>query len=132
METISTTRFGTITIDPLHVVTFPDGLIGFPELTRFVVMGLDRSVARPFDVLQSLDDGSFATPFCDPTIYFPDYLVTVVQDEEFSPDVVFCFVLCTTKLSMNLRAPIIIDCERRTGKQMIADAKYSTRESFEI
>ena len=51
---IHTVNFGDLEVPEDKIITFKEGLPGFPQIHRFVV--LDREEVRPFQYLQSLDD----------------------------------------------------------------------------
>ncbi len=51
---IKTSRFGTIHAPEERILEFPEGLVGFPGLSRFLV--IDDETSAPFQWLQSLDE----------------------------------------------------------------------------
>src|SRR5512142_2686804 len=72
---IQTARFGEIRVEEELVITLPNGLIGFAQCERFVV--LDPGGAGPLKWFQSLDDGAVAFPIIDPWCFQPDYAPTL-------------------------------------------------------
>lgn len=54
---IETSRFGTLTVDEQEVLSLPEGMIGFPGLTRFIM--LRHKEGSPFLWLQSLEEGDW-------------------------------------------------------------------------
>lgn len=133
---IQTTRFGEIDIDEADVVTLPEGLVGFPELVRYVV--LDHDSDSPFKWFQSLDDGAMAFIIVNPLTFKPDFTVEVteaeISDLDISdPEDAVISVIVTIpsdpkKMSANLKAPLIFNLKNRRGKQLILkDAQYHTK-----
>ena len=76
---VQTSRFGEIEVDNADVITLPEGLVGFPELARYVL--LDHDSDSPFKWLQSLDDGTMAFVVISPLTFRPDYTVEVTEEE---------------------------------------------------
>lgn len=132
-----TKRLGLLEIEDNQILTFPEGLLGFSDYKRFVVVQLEKGndVIR---WLQSIDDPSLGFLILDPRVVFPDY------DPEFSaedldsldiktPDdlVMVCVVTVprnVRKMTANLQAPLLINPEKRLGKQVITiSPEYSTR-----
>ncbi|NBX16494.1 MAG: flagellar assembly protein FliW [Proteobacteria bacterium] len=133
---VQTSRFGEIEVDDADVISLPEGLVGFPELMRYVL--LDHDADSPFKWLQSLDDGSMAFVVISPLTFRPDYTVEVTEEEISilklqSPDDAVISVIVTIpsdpkKMSANLKAPLVFNLKNRTGKQVIVkDAQYQTK-----
>ncbi len=55
METIPS-RFGDITVDTGKAVSFPRGLLGMPDKSRFVLTGFPSPKMQQFMLLQSLEE----------------------------------------------------------------------------
>src|SRR4051812_26017166 len=83
---IQTTRFGVVTVDPSHVMTFPQGLIGFESqpAARFAL--LQWGNAGAFYWLQSADDPELAFLVVDPCLFFKDYQVSIREDTQADLD----------------------------------------------
>lgn len=133
---VQTSRFNEIVVDEKDVIRLPEGLIGFPELVRYVL--LDHDVDSPFKWLQSLDDGTMAFVVMSPLTFRPDYTVEVTEDEIASldlkdPDDAVISVIVTIpmdpkKMSANLKAPLVFNLKNRLGKQVIVkDPQYQTK-----
>lgn len=133
---VQTSRFGEIEVNESDVISLPEGLIGFPELTRYVL--LDHDTDSPFKWLQSIDDGAMAFVVMSPLTFRPDYTVEV-SEEEISvltlsnPEDAVISVIVTIpvdpkKMSANLKAPLIFNLKNRLGKQVIVkDPQYQTK-----
>jgi flagellar assembly factor FliW len=123
---IQSTRFGQIEIREDTVIVFPDGLIGLGG-TRYALVARDDKAV--FYWLHSIDDPSLALPVTVPWPFFADYDVKLSDEDAAtlkleSPDQaeIFCVVRATDQLgdfTINLRGPIVINGERRLGRQVI-------------
>lgn len=129
---INTKIFGEVEIDDEKIICFEKGIIGFPELTQFALMhDAEKTDGNGVRWLQSLQEPAFAMPVMDPLIVMPDYNPEV-EDEllkpigELDPDQMLVLVTLTVpseiqKMSVNLRAPIVVHTESRKACQVIVD-----------
>lgn len=122
---IHTTRFGSIEIEPDDILFFRNGLIGFEDCRHWVLLAdaANTSVAW----LQSMQHSDVAMPVVSPRRFVPDYQVrldpTDVDLLQLS-QVEQAFVLSVVSrneetLTLNLRAPLVINLDRRIGSQII-------------
>ncbi len=132
---IETTRFGRMTVEDDRVMTFPHGLLGFPEQSRFALIAAGADTC--FFWLQSVDDPSLAFVVTDPSIFFRDYDVTLREETELAlqlTDSRFAqlFVICNKVgdwLTGNLLGPIVINAENRLAQQVVlTEKKWTTRQ----
>ena len=119
---INTKIFGEVDIADEKIVTFPQGIVGFPNLTRFtLIFDEEKGVNAGIRWLQSVDEPAFAMPVMDPLVVKEDYN-PVVEDAIFEPIGGFesesSLVLVTVtvpkeieKMTVNLKGPIIINAE---------------------
>ena len=128
---VTTKVFGEITIDDERVITFPNGIVGFPDLTKFAMIHDSEKGLDSIHWLQSLDEPAFAMPVMDPLIVCPDYNPEV-DDEllkhlgKLNPEEMLVLVTVTVpkdlkQMSVNLKGPIIINSEDRTATQVIIE-----------
>ena len=128
---VTTKVFGEITIDDERIITFPNGIIGFPDLTRFAMVHDSEKGPDSIHWLQSLDEPAFAMPVMDPLIVCPDYNPEV-DDEllthigKLDPAEMLVLVTVTvpkdvTQMSVNLRGPIIVNATERNATQVIVE-----------
>ena len=133
---INTSRFGEIEVNESDFLTLSEGLIGFPELTQFVL--LDHDADSPFKWLQSASDPSMAFITISPLAFRPDYMIEVTEEEvanlkltnadEAVISVIVTIPLDPKKMSANLKAPLVFNLTNRLGKQIILkDAQYQTK-----
>jgi len=128
MGTLYTKHFGEIEYDDGKVITFPQGLPGFPDATRFVLFMGDVPEAL-FFWLQSLDDSDLAFTLIDVYQLMPDYNPLVNPDEladlgdlSGSPLEIYNIAVIPDEIQqmrVNLMAPIVINPLTRLGKQVI-------------
>ena len=131
---IETKLFGTVGVDESKLIRFVNGIVGFPELTDFLLIH-DSEGNGNIKWLQSVQEPAFAMPVMDPTLVMPDYN-PIIEDELLKPmdltDPENILVLVTVtvprdieKMTVNLMAPIIISGENRKANQIIVDqAEY--------
>ena len=123
------------------VIHFADGIPGFPELERFLIVELHEDGA--FQQLQSVDDPDIAMIVCVPWLFFPDYapvLTDAEQDEleiQSSDDaVVFVpvsFDNASKQVFLNLLGPFVVNSATRRGRQLVlTDSSYSARAPIEL
>ena len=129
---IETKIFGEIEISEEKIVTFQDGIIGFPEMKRFALLhDEERGAGAGIRFLQSLDEPGFAMPVMDPLIVKPDY-DPEVNDELLSAagnvtaDNILVLVTATipgdlTGMSVNLQGPFVINVEEHKACQVIVE-----------
>lgn len=123
-------RFGDITVSTDKALSFPRGLLGMPDKSRFVVANFPNAKMQQFMLLQSLDDHglSFITlPLnLDNNIVAADDIRNACRDLQV-PDTNLAILLIVSvhrgfdqvRLSVNARAPLLIDVERRVGVQYV-------------
>ena len=130
--TVETRLFGEVYVGDDKIINLPQGIIGFPDLKKFTLIydnekGEDRSIMW----FQSLDEPQFALPVMTPSTVVPDYNPTV-NDELLAPLGELTednlYVLVTVKvpqdlkeMSVNLKAPIIINSDTLIGGQLIVE-----------
>ncbi|MCG3127640.1 MAG: Flagellar assembly factor FliW [Phycisphaerae bacterium] len=131
---VETSRFGSVEIDGDRVITFADGILGFPQHRRFAL--LQTGTDPVFFWLQSVDDPSLAFVVCDPLAFVPDYSVPVRREdvEELRlRDLADSQVLVIVNksdghLTANLQGPLVIGANSLIGRQMVlSDKRFGTR-----
>ena len=129
---VQTTEEGTL--------TFPRGVLGFPEARDFVLVGTSRS---GFYWLQSLDHDTLTFLVLDPFVHVPDFTVDI-PDEEMGPlgtdasEIVVLGVVTLPAgpddpLTVNLQGPLVINMKRGVGSQlMLDDSPFGLRHNLDI
>ena len=128
---IESPRFGVIEAEDEAALCFPEGLPGFPDCQRFIVMDHDRDT--PLRWLQCIDRPEVAFLIVEPEQILTSYSVDVPplvleqigwDNETDSASDVIVFVILNiegSELSANLRAPVVVHSGNRRAIQMIAE-----------
>lgn len=136
---IETKAFGQVDITDDKIITFPGGIIGFPDMKRFILLhDEEKGVSAGIRWLQSLEEPGFAMTVIDPLLVKADYNPEI-DDEllagigEVTPDNLLVLVTVRIpsdlkQMSVNLQGPIIINVDERKACQIIVDAdRYPVR-----
>jgi flagellar assembly factor FliW len=111
---VASTRFGIMSVPAEKVLTFPSGVLGFPEWTRYVM--LDHNTDAPFKWLHCVEEASLAFVVVDPST---DELSLVVILTIPSDD--------PSAVTANLRGPLLMNPRTRLCKQLVLAEDYPTR-----
>ncbi len=112
-------QFGELEFDDDHVLTFPEGIIGFEDCRRFILINDEDS--QPFRWLVSIEDEDLSFPLLSPQLFVPNYHAGDRQKENSTVLVVATLNKEIENSTVNLRSPVIILNESRTGKQIILE-----------
>lgn len=134
---VQTTRFGKVTVESEDLLTLPEGLLGFGDLKRFVL--LDDPNDEIFAWLQSCDDAGIAFPVLEPELFSENYRPTLAKSDfdalklsSMEGTRVFCIITIPddpTQMTANMKAPIIIKVQDRTARQcVLQDNSLAIRE----
>lgn len=133
---VKTSRFGDKEVPDEALLTFPEGVIGFRDATRFVMF--ECSDDGLFKWLQSCDRPELAFVICEASLIMPEYKIMIGEKErqvlklEKAEDAVVCLILVIPKNPMdataNLLGPLVMNTETRLGMQVVVvNPQYSTR-----
>ncbi len=122
---ISTTRFGTLAVDVDDLLHFPHGVVGFEQCKQWVLLADPSSNAVGW--LQSADRPATALAVVSPRRFVENYRIRVGQSQLAAltlSDRDRLYALCVVSKQngscvMNLRAPILINLDRRLGCQVV-------------
>ena len=135
---MNTRLFGEINIEKDKEICFESGLIGFPDYTRYaLIFDAEKPEKRGISWLQSLEDESFALPVIDPLLVKKDYAPDI-DDEilkslgELNEENTYVLVTVTATarkedISVNLKAPIIINTDTRKAVQVITENDFPVK-----
>ena len=132
---ISTSRFGQLDVDPERLITFDDGILGFPKEHRFAL--IQTGEGSGFYWLQSVDRVDLAFVVCDPRLFVADYQVPAkLADLECigitDPDQAQVFTIVNKVdglLTGNFQGPLVVNVANRRARQLVlSDKRYSTRQ----
>ncbi len=130
--TIQTTRFGEIEIDEAeHLISFEDGVIGFPTLKKYVL--IESNTVPLILWLQSTEAADIAFPVSEPWFFRRDHKTAMNDSDKHTlkyqdTDRLKVFVILTiptdmTKMTANLKAPVVLNITKATGAQVILQDK---------
>ncbi len=130
---INTARFGPLEIDARDEMLFPQGLLGETSSRRWVLLGDANNEAVTW--LQSVERPSLALATVSPRRFVPSYRMRVARRELASlelNDVSEATVLVIVGkmdrvVTLNLKAPLLINSERRLGRQVITNGDLPIR-----
>ncbi|MAX65712.1 MAG: flagellar assembly protein FliW [Halobacteriovoraceae bacterium] len=133
---VNTTRFGELTVNTEDIINFSEGLLGFEKLSKFFVVDPGDSTLILW--LQSIEDESIAFPIIEPKIFKPDYIAKLlpadmnsVELENINNAKIYSILTIPsdiTTMSANLKAPIVINNEKKVAKQIVLqDNKLSVK-----
>jgi flagellar assembly factor FliW len=131
-----TRHFGEIEIEDEKILTFPNGIIGFPNHHKFCL--LLRAESNPYLWLQSVDQPEWAFVALPLMVFKKDYEFRLNPAEaallkltEQTVPVILAVVVIPpdfNQATVNLLAPIVINEQQRLGGQFINEnGKYQTR-----
>lgn len=130
---INTTRFGRIDIQPEDLLHFASGLPGLEDCQRWALLADADNPALGW--LQATSRSDVAMAVVSPRRFVPDYQVRIPRSE-LTPlamrdlrDAQILVVVAqhTGTLTLNLKAPIVINVEARTGRQVVASGDLPMR-----
>ncbi len=139
---IQSSRFGWLSVDDDRVITFPRGLLGFPNHVRFALLPSvtpSGTAAQDgcFYWLQSADDPTLAFVVADPALFFKDYAVPVrddttaelrLSDAGYIQQLVICNKVGDW-ITGNLLGPLLVNSENRLAAQVVlTERKWTTRQ----
>lgn len=134
----NTRLFGEIEIADEKIITMETGMIGFPDMRKFaLIYDEEKGSSTSVRWFQCMDDPEVAFPVIDPTAVKPDYN-PMVSDEILAPlgdlNDNNSFILTTLtvpsnieEMSVNLKAPIVINIENNKGVQLIVEDDFPVK-----
>lgn len=136
---MKTKYHGEIHIDENEIITFANGIPGFLQEKKFVILpfGEDTGIS----VMQSVSNSQLAFVVTNPFFFYQDYDFTIddqVVEQlqlESEKDVTIYVILTVQdpfeKTTANLQAPLVINSKGKLGKQVIlTNTNYQTRHAI--
>ncbi|MCQ2978533.1 MAG: flagellar assembly protein FliW [Clostridia bacterium] len=127
---VTTKHFGEIEVQDDQILDFIGGVPGF-DGNRYVLLNSSNEENSPFVWLQSLDDTNIALVLLNTFMLYPDYapdvndeFLGVLEFENREDLAVFSVMVIPEKMedmTVNLKAPIIINNKNRKAIQVICD-----------
>jgi flagellar assembly factor FliW len=131
---IETSRFGNIEVDEQRLMSFGQGILGFPDEKRYAL--IQTAEGSGFYWLQSVDRPDLAFVVCDPRLFVADYRAPIRTEELRvigleDPERAQVFIIVNRVedlLTGNLQGPLVVNADNREAKQLVlSDKRYSTR-----
>jgi flagellar assembly factor FliW len=124
---LDTTRFGAVKMEPDDLLHFPAGLMGMEHARHWVLLADAENEALGW--LQSTSQPELALAVVSPRRFVPEYQVRVSRGEllpleltEVKDAQVLAVVGKDDRgATLNLKAPLVINLERRLGRQVITN-----------
>ena len=142
MPSFPTTYFGELEYDSSSVFEFPSGIPGFEEHTRFLLV--EQPHSHPLVFVQSLRSPDLCFIALPVLVVDHQYRLELTEEDLASVELpnigqprigeeVACLALVTVTENAaptaNLRSPLVLNLEKRIGRQIIhQDATYSFRQ----
>ncbi len=144
---VKTKFFGEVKIDDAKILDFPNGIIGFENFKQFaIIYDVEDESENKISWLQSVEEPALALPVVDPLAIVAEYS-PMIEDELLKPlgnpadEDLLCLLVMTvpsdmTKVTANLKAPVIINSKTNKGVQLIVDnadypVKFNVYESVQ-
>lgn len=128
---VKTKFFGEVDLPEEKILTFERGLIGLADYKRFTILYDCEKEETNISWLQSVDEPTLALPVIKPWLVKEEYNPTV-EDEllsslgELTEENLVILLTMTVpadikEMTVNLKAPVIINADTRKAVQIIAD-----------
>lgn len=111
---ITTKQFGEIQFGEDQVIKFKSGLYGFEELKDYLLIKTEDDL---FYWLNSIDEPEIAFPLIGVRIIDDEYPV----EENREPFAIAILDTDPLNITINMKAPVYIDQDRKVGSQKILD-----------
>lgn len=124
--------FGTIDIEDDKIINFPNGIIGFENLTKFaLIYDSEREERSKISWLQSMEEPLMVLPVINPLDLMEAYTPTI--EDELMKNIgnpadadLLIFVTLSIpsdieKMTANLKAPLIVNTVERKAMQVIVE-----------
>jgi flagellar assembly factor FliW len=110
-----------------NIIRFEEGLIGIPDKKNYLL--IEKEDFRPFSYLQSVDDPTFILIVVNPMIVEKEYKFSIYKDDlnaldirsenDFSLMAIVIFAQKVEHITVNLKAPILINIHTKKALQVI-------------
>lgn len=128
-----TKYFGEVDFEEDKILTFENGIFGFEQYHRFILLYGDKEKNDSISWFQSLDEPNLALPVISPSLVMEEYNPTI-EDELLKSlgdlkleNLIILLTLTVpkdlTKMTTNLKAPLVINIATKRGCQVVAENK---------
>ncbi|MGY4758161.1 flagellar assembly protein FliW [Paenibacillus caseinilyticus] len=134
---INTLALGEIEYTEEEVLTFPNGIPGFEEYTRFLIIGRGEA----FSYLQSLEEEGISFVILNPFDIYRAYEFELSQEDQDELEIrseegIEIWSIVTLgkqpeQYTVNLMGPLVVNTVSRLGKQVVLHhSPYGTKHSL--
>ncbi|GBD07612.1 Flagellar assembly factor FliW [bacterium HR21] len=118
-QTLIIPRLGTVRLSRRDIFHFPAGLIGFEQLKDYILVGSPDM--EPLRWLIAVEDPTVGLPVLLPWYVLPHYELPAAYTDvtTYVPLVVVTLAAQATQITVNLKAPIVLNIRSRQGQQLI-------------
>ncbi len=140
---INTSRFGNLKVNNDSIITFPEGIPGFIDFRKYVLLKKDNN--KIFFFLHSVESKDLMFILTNPYFFILDYTFKLPDDDcvvlnlkdNKAIEKLGIFVIVKIdndkNVFLNLKAPICINFEQNLGKQVILyNSDYSHQYKLEV
>ena len=124
---INTKFLGEVEIKQSEIISFNQGLPGFPEYKQFILLSLDADL--PLALLQSTEEATIGFVVAFPFAFKQDYVFDLSEEDKEDLNIekeeeVLTYSIVTLQetfvdSTINLLAPVIINTNKKLGKQIV-------------
>ena len=124
---INTKFLGEVEIKESEILSFNQGLPGFPEYKQFILLSLDADL--PLALLQSIEEATIGFVVAFPFAFKQDYTFELSEEDKEDLQIekeeeVLTYSIVTLQetfadSTINLLAPVIINVNKKLGKQIV-------------
>lgn len=124
---VNTKFLGEVEISESDILTFENGLPGFPDNKKFALLSLDADL--PLALLQSTEEAAISFVVAFPFAFKPDYVFDLSEEDKEELQIekeedVLTYAIVTLKetfnqSTLNLLAPLVININKKLGKQIV-------------
>ncbi len=127
---IKTRIFGDVTISDDKMISFPNGIVGFPDLKDFALIhDEEQGDQAGIRWMQSVQEPNFAMPVINPLVVKEDYdplvddelLAVIGKGENILVLTTITVPTDLSKMSVNLKAPFVINVDTRKAVQVVLE-----------
>lgn len=125
------TDYGAVEYSPEDLITFSDGIFGFPKLTDYLLLRMGEGDDDSILLMLSAEDPNVVFVLINPFFLCPDYSPSLAPQELDCLDVkdsgdLSYYVICVVRdeyleNTVNLKCPLAINPQTRCGIQLILE-----------
>ncbi|MCI4625549.1 MAG: flagellar assembly protein FliW [Candidatus Magnetoovum sp. WYHC-5] len=120
-----TSRFGELEVHEEKIIHFPDGVLGFPESKKYVLIDYKGTTIR---WLQSVDDPDVAFIVVEPDKMFPDFSIQIdgvirkfleLDESDSGLAILLMIRVENGKIIANINGPLLFNANIMRGIQIV-------------